>query len=338
MSATLNGMLDGLGTASRVNVCFEWGTTTGYGNQTAAQPKNSTGGFSAGLTGLTPNTIYHFRAKAVGDGIAYGADMVLTTGEPQPPQKTWYLGGELSDTVHVMYDDNASTPIGTVPLHSDGSSSVSKVWRADQSLAGRTYLGDNWTVHLALSHLTRDHEVIVEIGTWDGSGFSSHGSRAFIASGTNDQAIYDYEFSIGADSFTVPSNGYVATRITVTNRYRLWVDVHIGGSQSHVTSPAYSEPTAPTVTTSAATAVEKTTATLNSCLNSLGTAGSVAIYFEWGTTTDYGNEIGVGSQTSSGNFSTILANLIPNTTYHFRAKAIGDGTNYGVDMVFTTPP
>jgi hypothetical protein len=338
MSATLNGNLDSLGTASSINVCFEWGTTTSYGNQTAAQLRNAVGRFAASLTGLTPNTIYHFRAKAVGDGIAYGADTVLTTGEPQPPQKTWYLGSELSDTVHVMYDDNASTPLGTVPLHSDGSSSVSKVWRADQSLAGGTYPGDNWTVHLALSHLTRDHEVIVEIGTWDGSGFSSHGSRTFIASGTNDQAVYDFELSIGADSFTAPSNGYVATRIMVTNRYRLWVDVHIGGSQSYVTSPAYSEPTAPTVTTSAATAVEKTTATLNGYLDSLGTAGSVAVYFEWGTTTDYGNEIGAGSQTASGSFSTILANLIPNTTYHFRAKAVGDGTNYGVAMVFTTRP
>ena len=63
-----------------------------------------------------------------------------------------------------------------------------------------------------------------------------------------------------------------------------------------------------------------------------------AICFEWGTTTDYGNQIEVGPGTSGGNFSAILANLTPNTTYHFRAKAVGDGTNYGVDMIFATPP
>jgi len=114
--------------------------------------------------------------------------------------------------------------------------------------------------------------------------------------------------------------------------------VHVGGSQSYVTSPAYPEPTAPTVATSAATSVEPTTATLNGSLDSLGTAGSVTPYFEWGTTTDYGNPIDMAPGTPSGNFSAILANLTPNTTYHFRAKAVGDGTNYGVDMVFTTPP
>jgi hypothetical protein len=57
-----------------------------------------------------------------------------------------------------------------------------------------------------------------------------------------------------------------------------------------------------------------------------------------GTTTDYGNPIEVGSKTSSGSFSAPLIGLTPNTTYHFRAKAVGDGTNYGVDMIFTTPP
>ncbi len=45
-----------------------------------------------------------------------------------------------------------------------------------------------------------------------------------------------------------------------------------------------------------------------------------------------------GAQSSSGNFGTVLADLTPNTTYHFRAKAVGNGTNYGVDMTFTTPP
>jgi hypothetical protein len=92
------------------------------------------------------------------------------------------------------------------------------------------------------------------------------------------------------------------------------------------------------VTTNAATNVEQTTATLNGCLDNLGTAGGVMVCFEWGTTTDYGNPTNVGPGTSGGSFSAILANLTPNTTYHFRAKAVGDGTNYGVDMIFTTPP
>jgi hypothetical protein len=43
---------------------------------------------------------------------------------------------------------------------------------------------------------------------------------------------------------------------------------------------------------------------------------------------------------ATGAFNAPLASLIPGTTYHFRAKAVGDGTDFGVDMTFTTniPP
>jgi len=106
-----------------------------------------------------------------------------------------------------------------------------------------------------------------------------------------------------------------------------------------VTSPAYPEPTAPTVATGAAASVEETAAILNGYLDSLGSADTVAICFEWGTTTAYGNETEVGYQMIDGSsFSSLLIGLTPNTTYHFRAKAVGDGTNYGVDMTFTTLP
>ncbi len=339
-SATLNGNLDSLGTADNVKVFFEWGLDTAYGNEATAPFMTATGSFNATLANLIPNTTYHFRAKATGDGVAYGADMMFTTCRELPQQTKWYLSGEIYDSAYIMYHDNTTKPIGTVPLHSDGLSPVSEVWRVDQSMAGMIYPEDNWTVHLALSHLRTnpDHEVIVEIGTLDGNDFITYGSHTFITNGTNNEDVYEFEFSIRVNSFTVPSNGYVATRITVTNRYRLWVDVHIGGEQSYVTSPAYPEPTAPTVATGAATSVEQTTATLNGYLDSLGSADSVMAYFEWGTTTAYGDEVEVGSQMSDGSFSFVMADLDPNTTYHFRAKVVGDGTNYGIDMTFTTPP
>ena len=342
-TATLNGILDDLGTASSVRVSFEWGITPAYGNETTVLVLAATGSFNANVSSLEPNTTYHFRAKATGDGVAYGADMMFTTVNTLPAQQTWYLSGEIYESAYVMYHDNTTKPTGTVPLHSGGLSWVSEVWRVDQSVAGMIYPEDNWTVHLALSHLLTnpDHEVIVEIGTVDGNDFIAYGSHTFTTNtnGTNNQDVYEFEFSIRVNSFAVPSNGCVATRITVTNRYRLWVDVHVGGEQSYLTSPTYPEPVAaPTVATAAAAGVEQTTAVLNGYLDNLGSAGSVTVCFEWGTTTAYGNEIEVGSQTSVGSFSFALADLAPNTTYHFRAKVVGDGTNYGVDTTFTTLP
>ena len=84
-SATLEGRLDSLGTATSVQVGFDWGTTTSYSNGTHSQTMSSTGAFSAQITGLAPSTAYHFRAKAVGNGTAHGADQTFTTSESVAP-------------------------------------------------------------------------------------------------------------------------------------------------------------------------------------------------------------------------------------------------------------
>ncbi len=80
-SATLNGTLTSLGTASSVDVYFEWGPTAGYGNTTSTQPMTTTGSFSGSITGLTPSMTYHFRTVANGGsaGTAYGGDMTFPT-------------------------------------------------------------------------------------------------------------------------------------------------------------------------------------------------------------------------------------------------------------------
>jgi hypothetical protein len=84
-TATLNGSLTNRGTASSVQVSFEWGLTSAYGNQTTPQTMTSTGSFGAPLSGLSPSTTYHFQAKAVGEGTGYGTDRTFTTGTPAQP-------------------------------------------------------------------------------------------------------------------------------------------------------------------------------------------------------------------------------------------------------------
>jgi len=94
--------------------------------------------------------------------------------------------------------------------------------------------------------------------------------------------------------------------------------------------------TPPTVTTGTATSVTQTSATLNGNLTSLGTASSVQVYFEYGTSTSYGNTTTPQSKTSTGSFSATITGLSCGTTYHFRAVASGDGTATGSDVTFTT--
>jgi hypothetical protein len=86
-SATVSGSVNPLGAS--VNTSFQFGTTTAYGQTTAAQktgPDESIDQFSAQLTGLPAGTTIHYRAVAVSDfGTFAGADQTLTTQSPPPP-------------------------------------------------------------------------------------------------------------------------------------------------------------------------------------------------------------------------------------------------------------
>jgi len=94
-SATLRGILNDKGTATTVSVSFEWANDNYYTNNgssynnetTPPWPMLSTGAFSFALGGLSPEATYHFRAKATGQGTAYGVDMTFTTGPLQPPNQ-----------------------------------------------------------------------------------------------------------------------------------------------------------------------------------------------------------------------------------------------------------
>lgn len=103
---------------------------------------------------------------------------------------------------------------------------------------------------------------------------------------------------------------------------------------------AQSQPAPPAATTLPTSAFSATTATLNGSVNpnSFPTSG----FFEWGTTTNYGNATvsqSLGSGAENINFSQTLTGLIAGITYHFRAVA--SNSFYfiaGTNQSFTTIP
>ncbi len=100
----------------------------------------------------------------------------------------------------------------------------------------------------------------------------------------------------------------------------------------------YSQVSAPTATTSAASNISSTGAQLNGSINPEGTATNG--YFNWGTTTAYGNSTaqqGMGSGTSAAAIAQAISGLAPLTTYHYQVVATSaGGTVYGADQQFTT--
>jgi len=87
-NATLWGYLDSDG-GENCTVRFQYGTTTNYGTNTTNQTGKGTGeNFSAGVSGLSEGTVYHYRAYANNTGSSdTGDDMTFLT-QPDPPDDT----------------------------------------------------------------------------------------------------------------------------------------------------------------------------------------------------------------------------------------------------------
>jgi len=85
-SATLNGLVLMGSTVPLEDVHFEWGTTVSYGNTTPNNDVGSDSDVSAGISGLTSGTTYHFRIVAtdLSSGTPetlYGDDKQFATGD-----------------------------------------------------------------------------------------------------------------------------------------------------------------------------------------------------------------------------------------------------------------
>ncbi|MBA7659507.1 hypothetical protein ES703_67488 [subsurface metagenome] len=99
----------------------------------------------------------------------------------------------------------------------------------------------------------------------------------------------------------------------------------------------YQQIVVPTVTTNPATDIKATSATLKGTLVDDG-GEACDCNFEWGETDAYEHgATSPQSKTTGEDFSQAITGLLPNRTYHFRAKVTNSaGTGYGDDRAFKT--
>jgi Tol biopolymer transport system component/subtilisin family serine protease len=116
-----------------------------------------------------------------------------------------------------------------------------------------------------------------------------------------------------------------------------WINTIVSISftvQNSAITPGY-----PEVDTVAASNITTTSAVLNGNLGIKGNAGSVAVSFDYGLSSNYGYSVlgNPATLSSAGNFSAVVTGLETGKTYHFRARADGgaDKTDFGEDMIFS---
>jgi plastocyanin len=117
--------------------------------------------------------------------------------------------------------------------------------------------------------------------------------------------------------------------------YHFYCPVHPSVMKGTVTVTG---PAAPVVSTGSATAVSETEATLNGTVDP--SEQETSYFFEYGTTTSYGQNTGeasAGSGPSPVSRSAAVSGLSAGTTYHFRLVAKNaTGTSHGFDRTFRT--
>jgi hypothetical protein len=370
-SARLNGELTSLGAVDNATVSFLWGNAHGVLNQeTAGQPMTGTGAFYFDLGSLNPATTYYFMSKVVGDGDDYGVERNFTTNSASAPAVTTNDATDLATTSASLNGnlDSVGTAASVIVSFEWGTTTGSYTQTTDnQTLSatspffanltgltpGTTYyfrakavgdgqdLGDEKSF-IALGTPTVTTSAATSLAT---TSATLNGNLTTLGTATSVNVSFEWGLTTSYGNVTTSEAKTAAgtfsanlTGLTAKTTYHFRAKA-VGDGTTYGEDVTFATSTiAPTVTTSAATSLATTSATLNGNLTTLGTATSVNVSFQWGTTTSYGSETTAQSISAIGTFSANLTTgLSANTTYHFQTKAVGDGSAvYGDDMSFTT--
>ena len=142
-----------------------------------------------------------------------------------------------------------------------------------------------------------------------------------------------------------PQNSSVPISTTLTNlmsntTYRCSLSaINTAGLTGFSAELSFTTLEAPTAITGPATDITVNGATIYGNLNPNGF--DTAYYFQWGTTTAYGNTTPrfsvLAQNTPINDLARTLTGLSPSTTYHYQFVATNsEGTHFGGDMSFTT--
>lgn len=167
---------------------------------------------------------------------------------------------------------------------------------------------------------------------YSATAFFEYGPTATYGSTTAATAL-----GSGADPVSLSAN---LASLSPGSTYHYRLVVQSGGGVAVTDDATFSTPPLPpTATTTSSTLLSVSSARVTGFVNPRGTLTSY--WFEYGPTTSYGTQTpstSAGSGNSSVSASADLAELEPETTYHFRLVAENaGGTAYGADKTLTTP-
>ncbi|MBI2853181.1 MAG: PKD domain-containing protein [Chloroflexi bacterium] len=287
-----------------------------------------------------------------------------TTKAPMPAGGRGFASAVLNGKLYVIGGDDGATNKNTVYVYdpaTDGWTTetampTARAGAAVGAINGSLYIagGANSTGTLATTEaltLAATTPPTVSTNDWyyDVTAASARVRLNIDSLGTASSVNVSFQWGTSSGNYTgetTPGNATAAPAIfddTITGlnagttyyyRARAVGDGTSYGSEKSFTTLSL---TPPTVTTGDVTGIGTTSATFYGNLVSMGTASSVMVGVQWGTTSgDYTGEAMWGPAFSSQTYWSPISGFSPSTTYYYRAKAVGDGTVYGLEDSFTT--
>jgi len=377
-SATLNGMANANNGSWYVD--FQYSTDLSYSNSVAGTPSTVSGStattFSADISGLTPNTLYNYRARVYSGGVNYYSDNMTFTTSQGPSITTDAATGVGSFSVVLNGTANANNTSTTVTFEMGETTSYGRTISAEQNpVTGNT----NTAVSASVNGLTpgilyhyrgvatnTNGTVYGADVTFTTSGAAPNAdtntATAVTTSGATLNGIVNannasttvtfeygtttsYGTTVTADQSpvtgvdnTAVSNAITGLTNNTTYHFRV-VAQNSSGTTYGADMTFFTGTAAPTATTGDATGLGPTVATLNGTVNANNT--STTVTFEYGETISYGRTVTAAQSPVTGSSDTAvsvsLTGLKASTTYHYRVAAQNaSGTTYGADMTFVT--
>ena len=331
------------------------------------------------VAGLQPNTEYHFRLTARNSaGSGFGADESFKT-RPAPPAVQTLPATALSQTEATLNGsvDPEGVPVEECRFEYGTTQSYGKTAACTVGGAGTTpvpvavpvvELQPNTEYHFRLTARTaggsgsgldqsfKTRPVPPAVQTLPATAVSQTGATLNGSVNPNGAPVEECRFEYGTTqsygktaACTVTGAGTTPVPVAVpvaelqpnTEYHFRLTAKNSGGLGVGTDSTLRTPPPAPTVETELATAVTQTEATLNGSVNPNG-APVEECRFEYGTTQSYGKTAActvAGAGTTPVPVAVPVAELQPNTEYHFRLTAKNSGgLGVGTDSTLRTPP
>ncbi|HLP74966.1 MAG TPA: hypothetical protein VK155_18830, partial [Bacteroidales bacterium] len=373
-----NVTVQGSSAVTARGVCWSTGLNPTTANSKTTNG-TGTGAFTSSITGLIANTLYHVRAYATNStGTAYGDDVTfttsavvvaptVTTASVSPGITTASTGGNVtldggaSVTARgVCYGTSASPDITGLKT-TDGTGTGSFTSNLAGLTGSTTYHVRAYATNSAgtaygndIQFTTNAAAVVPTVSTADISAIttssaSSGGNVTFDGNATVTARGICWGTSVNptTSNSTFPDGSGTGTFTGDMTALSPGTTYHVRAYATNSAGTGYGNDISfatlciqPSASTSVATGVTATTATLNGNINANNFSTNVT--FDYGLTTGYGTTVAGSPASVTGSAGTAvtasISGLLPNTLYHFRVNGANcAGTVNGSDLTFTTP-